>query len=155
MHILKSLDVCVCACMCLKSNMPSRTFTPQNKKCMNFLGRVQWRATSHLWCEQELRELGCFTWWRESWGGSCQYVWIPGREIEEDESDSSQCCPVSDRTRGDGHNVKHRKFYLNITPHFFTAWVVKPGERLFRGLLSLPFNELLKIWLVIVVDKLQ
>lgn len=149
MYILKSLDVCVC----IHVSEIKYTHKTIYKKGMNFLGRVQWRAISHLWCEKELRELGCFTWWTESWGGSCQCVWIPDGKIEEDESDSSQCCPVSDRTRGDGHNVKHRKFHLNTNPHFFHVRVVKHRERLFRGLLSLPINGVIEN--LTVVDKLQ
>jgi len=46
--------------------------------------------------------------------------------------DRDRLCSVvpSDRTRGNGHKLKHGKFPLNIRKHFFTVNVTKHWHRL-------------------------
>ncbi|KAK4809231.1 hypothetical protein QYF61_012884 [Mycteria americana] len=48
----------------------------------------------------------------------------------------------SDRTRGDENNLKHRKFHLNIKPHFFTVRVVKHWNRLSKGIVESPSMDM-------------
>lgn len=31
----------------------------------------------------------------------------------------------SNKTRGSGHNLEHRRFHLNVRKHFFTVWVTE------------------------------
>ncbi|KAK4806805.1 LOW QUALITY PROTEIN: hypothetical protein QYF61_005601, partial [Mycteria americana] len=101
---------------------------PQYKRDMDILKRVQQRATKmikgleHLSYEERLRELGLFSLEKRRLGGV-----VP-----------------SDRTRGNEHKRKHRRFRLRIRKHFFTVRVTEHWNRLPSGVARSPSLEIFK-----------
>jgi len=57
----------------------------------------------------------------------------------------------SDRIRGNGHKLKHRRLRLNVRKHFFTVRVPAHGHRLSRDDLESPTLEVFKAYLDIVL----
>jgi len=90
------------------------------------------RGLEHLSYKERLRDLGFFSLKKRRLRGdlrnASKYLQGGGQE------DGAKLFPVvpSDRTRGNGHKVKQRKFQLNMRKNFFPLRVTELWHRLPR-----------------------
>jgi len=121
-------------------------WTPLFKKGEKLLETVQWRAMKmirgleHLSYEERLRELGLFSQKKRKLRGDPINL---KAGCQEDGAKLFSIVP-SNRTRGNRHKLKHKKFQLNVRKHFFTWRVTEHRNRLPRGVRESASLEILK-----------
>jgi len=114
-------------------------WAPQYKTDTGIVERVQQRATKmikgveHLSHEERLRDLGLFSLEKRRLRDDLINVYkqLQGG-CKEDGARLFSVVP-SDRNRGHGHKLKHRRFPLNIRKHFSTVRVIEQWHRLRCG----------------------
>jgi len=114
------------------------------------LERIQLRSTNkikgldHLSYEEKLRAGTVQPGKEKAQGGFYQCIQVPEGREQRGQSQAFSSVVFSDRPRGNGHIMKHRRFPLNIRKLFFTVRVTKHLHRLSGKVVESPSLEIFK-----------
>ncbi|KFP30111.1 hypothetical protein N325_01828, partial [Colius striatus] len=125
-------------------------WAPQLKRDREVLERVQHRATKmikgteHLSYEERLQELGLFSPEKRRLRGELISIYKYLKDECQEVGASLFSIVDSNRTRGNGMKLEHKKFHLNIRKNYFTVRVREQWHRLPRGAVVSPSLEVFK-----------
>jgi len=102
------------------------------------------RGLEHLSYKETLRELGLFSLKKRRLRGHLINVYKCLKGGCQDNGAKLFSVVPSDRTRGNGHKLKLKKFCLNMRKNFFTLRVTGHWNRLPREAVDFPFVEIFK-----------
>jgi len=102
------------------------------------------RGQEHLSYEERLREMGLFYLKKRRLREDLIYAYKYLKDrCQEDGAKVFSVLP-SNRTRSNGHKLKHRKFRLNMRKNFFPLRVTEPWNRMPREAVDSPSLEIFK-----------